>query len=219
MPLNEYTVISLAKLVGIHIPEIILVELNKLDNLPQINLPDEKLAFAIKRFDRAPADQNQNKRIHMEDFAQILVRYPHEKYMSANYETVGKVIYEYFRDALTEAQKFARRLLVNILLANEDAHLKNWSLLYPDKVTSRLAPAYDIVTTNAYIEDETQYALNLNKTKHWNTVIMAHFKAWADKSGIPFRVVKPHLDETMSKAKELWPQALKTSPISIPLFL
>lgn len=42
---------------------------------------------------------------------------------------------------------------------------------------------------------------------------MGHFKAWADKSGIPFRVIKPHLDETMSKARELWPKALKTLPM------
>jgi len=142
VPLNEYTAMSLAQLVGVDIPEIKLVELNKLDNLPQINLPDEKLAFAIKRFDRAPIDQNQNKRIHMEDFAQILVKYPHEKYTSANYENIGKVIYDFSGDALADAQQLARRLLVNILLANGDAHLKNWSFLYPDKVTPRLSPAY-----------------------------------------------------------------------------
>lgn len=52
VPLNEYTAMSLASLVGVHIPEIQLVELNKLDNLPPINLPNEALAFAIKRFDR-----------------------------------------------------------------------------------------------------------------------------------------------------------------------
>lgn len=155
---------SLAKLVGVHIPEIKLVELNKLDNLPQINLPHEKLAFAIKRFDRVD-----DKRIHMEDFAQVLVKYPHEKYTAANYETIGKVIDNYSGDALADVQQFARRLLVNILLANWDAHLKNWSLIYPDKVTPRLSPAYDIVTTNVYIENETQYALNLSKTKEWYT--------------------------------------------------
>ena len=213
VPLNEYTAMSLAQLVGVDIPEIKLVELNKLDNLPQINLPDEKLAFAIKRFDRAPIDQNQNKRIHMEDFAQILVKYPHEKYTSANYENIGKVIYDFSGDALADAQQLARRLLVNILLANGDAHLKNWSFLYPDKVTPRLSPAYDIVTTNVYIENETQYALNLSKTKEWYAVTFAHFKTWADKSGIPFRAIKPHLDDTITKARDLWPEALRTLPM------
>ena len=208
VPLNEYTAMSLAGLVGIDIPEIKLVEMDKLDNLPQINLPDENHAFAIKRFDRA-ADQ----RIHMEDFAQILVKYPHEKYTSANYENIGKVIYDFSGDALADAQQFARRLLVNILLANGDAHLKNWSLLYPDKVTPRLSPAYDILTTNVYIENETQYALNLGKTKEWYVASMAHFRSWADKSGIPWRAIKPHLDDTMNRARELWPKALETLPM------
>ncbi len=208
VPLNEYTAMSLAGLVGVDIPEIKLVELYKLDNLPQINLPDEKKAFAIKRFDR-----EDNQRIHMEDFAQILVKYPHEKYASANYETIGKVIYDFSGDGLADAQQFARRLLVNILLANGDAHLKNWSLLYSDKITPRLSPAYDIVTTNVYIENETQYALNLGKTKEWYTVTMAHFQTWADKSGIPWRAIKPHLDDALSKARGLWPEALKALPM------
>jgi len=208
VPLNEYTAMSLAALAGVDIPDIKLVELRKLDNLPQINLPDEKLAFAIKRFDREGS-----KRIHMEDFAQILVKYPHDKYNSANYEQVGKVIYGYSGDGLADAQQFSRRLLVNILLANGDAHLKNWSLLYQDQVTPRLSPAYDIVTTSVYIDDEKQYALNLGKTKDWYSVTIGNFKYWSEKSGIPWRAIKPHIDDTMEKARALWPEALKNLPM------
>ena len=118
VPVNEFTAMTLASLAGVVIPEIKLVELDKLDNLPPINLPDEKLAFAIKRFDR-----EDTRRIHMEDFAQVLVKYPHEKYSSASYEQIGKIVYEYSGDGMADAQQFARRLLVNILLANGDAHL------------------------------------------------------------------------------------------------
>jgi serine/threonine-protein kinase HipA len=208
VPLNEYTAMSLAALAGVDIPDIKLIELSKLDNLPQINLPDEELAFAIKRFDREG-----NARIHMEDFAQVLVKYPHEKYNSANYEQIGKVIYDFSGDGLTDAQQFARRLLVNILLANGDAHLKNWSLLYQDQVTPRLSPAYDIVTTNVYIDDEKRYALNLGKTKDWFSVTEENFQQWAKKSGIPWRAIKPHIDDTMGKARTLWPDTLKDLPM------
>lgn len=213
VPLNEYTAMSLAQIAGVDIPKIKLVELDKLENLPQINLPNEKHAFAIKRFDRTDLEHSPSQRIHMEDFAQILVKYPHEKYTAASYENIGKVIYDFSGDGLADAQQFARRLLVNILLANGDAHLKNWSLLYSDKVTPRLSPAYDIVTTIVYIENETQYALNLGKTKEWYNVNMAHFQSWANKSGIPWRAIKPHLDDTMAKAREQWPAALKNLPM------
>lgn len=209
VPANEYTAMSLAALAGINIPEIKLVELNKLDNLPPINLPNEKLAFAIRRFDR-----NANTRIHMEDFAQVLVKYPHEKYNSANYEQIGRILYEFSGDGLADTQQFAKRLLVNILLANGDAHLKNWSLLYSDQVTPRLSPAYDIVTTSTYIANEKHYALNLGKTKAWYETSYEHFQSWAERSGIPWRAIKPHLDDTMEKARSLWPAAIKKLPMN-----
>lgn len=209
VPVNEYTAMKLAELVGVNIPEIKLVELNKLDNLPQINLPDEKLAFAIKRFDR-----DDNARIHMEDFAQVLVKYAHEKYNSANYEQIGRIIYGYSGDGLADAQQFAKRLLVNILLANGDAHLKNWSLIYSDKITPRLSPAYDIVTTSVYIDGERHFALNLGKTKEWYDVSLANFQSWADRAEIPWRVIKPHLDDVMDKARNLWQEAIKDLPMN-----
>lgn len=209
VPVNEFTAMTLAQLVGVDIPEIKLVELNNLKNLPQINLPDENLAFAIKRFDR-----DTNTRIHMEDFAQVLVKYPHEKYSSANYEQIGRIIYRYSGAGLADAQQFARRLLVNILLANGDAHLKNWSLIYPDKITSRLSPAYDIVTTSVYIDNERNFALNLGKTKGWYDVSMEHFKSWADRAEIPWRAIKPHLHDVMEKARNIWPEAIKGLPMN-----
>jgi serine/threonine-protein kinase HipA len=209
VPLNEYTAMSLAAMAGINIPEIKLVELKRLDNLPQINLPDEKLAFAIKRFDR-----DENTRIHMEDFAQVLVKYPHEKYNTANYEQIGRILYDFSGEGLSDVQQFARRLLVNILLANGDAHLKNWSLIYADQVTPRLSLGYDIVTTSVYIDGERQYALNLGKTKEWFTVSLQHFQYWAERSGVPWRAIKPHLDDVMDRARTLWPQNLKTLPMN-----
>ncbi len=208
VPLNEYTAMCLAAKAGLDIPEIKLVELSKLDNLPPINLPSEEFAFAIKRFDR-----DGNTRIHMEDFAQVLVKYPDKKYGGANYEQIGKVLYTYSGDGIADAQQFARRLLVNILLANGDAHLKNWSLLYQDQVTPRLSPAYDIVTTNVYMEDEREFALNLAKTKNWYDVDYSNFERWAERSDIPWRAIKPHLDDSMEKARSLWPDALKDLPM------
>jgi serine/threonine-protein kinase HipA len=208
VPLNEFTAMSLAKLAGVDVPDIKLVELSQLDNLPLINLPNESKAFAIKRFDRQG-----NQRIHMEDFAQVLVKYPHEKYSSAHYEGVAKVIYDYSSRGLSDAQQLAKRLLVNILLANGDAHLKNWSLLYPDKVSPRLSPAYDIVTTSVYFKNETQFALNLGKTKEWYSTGMAQFEAWAQKSGLPWTNIKSQLVDTIGAARALWPEAIRELPM------
>lgn len=208
VPLNEYSAMRLAQLAGVDIPEIRLVGTGKLDNLPQFNQPDEKYAFAIRRFDRLGQE-----RIHTEDFAQVLVKYQHEKYDSANYEQIGKVLYNFTGNALANVQQFARRLLVNILLANGDAHLKNWSLIYPDTITPELSPAYDIVTTRVYMGDERKLALNLGKNKEWYKASMDHFQMWTAKSDIPWRAVKPHLFDTLDKARTLWRKEL----ISLPM--
>ena len=209
VPLNEFTAMTLAAMIDVDVPEIKLVQLDKLDNLPPINLPDEKLAFAIKRVDR-----NIDQRIHMEDFAQVLAKYPHEKYNSASYEQIANILYNYSGDGLADTQQFARRLLANILLANGDAHIKNWSLLYSDKFTPRLSPAYDIVTTYVYMEDERQYALNLGKTKKWYDVTYENFEAWSTRAGVPWRAIKPHLDDAMEKARSLWPEKIKELPMN-----
>lgn len=111
------------------------------------------------------------------------------------------------------AQQFARRLLVNILLANGDAHLKNWSLIYPDTITPELSPAYDILTTRVYIEGEKKFALNLGKNKEWYNATLDHFRSWAEKSDIPWRAIRPQLDDTLDKARTLWPQVLKELPM------
>ncbi len=150
----------------------------------------------------------------MEDFAQVLVKYPHEKYNSAHYEQIGRVLYEFSADPLADVQQFARRLLVNILLANGDAHLKNGSLLYKEKVTLRLSPAYDIVTTSVSIDGERNFALNLGKTKDWYVVSFADFTAWSEKSDIPWRAIKPHLEDVMDKVCTQWDSAITDLPMN-----
>lgn len=54
----------------------------------------------------------------------------------------------------------ARRLLLNILLGNGDAHLKNWTIHYENQVSPCLAPLYDVVFTAPYIEYDN-LALNM----------------------------------------------------------
>ncbi len=212
VPLNEYSTMTMAKMAGIDTPEIKLVNVSQLDHLPPINLPQEQYAFAIKRFDRM-ATPTGVKRVHMEDFAQVLSKYPHEKYSSANYEQIGQVLYQFSGNPISDTQQLARRLLVNILLANGDAHLKNWSLFYPDQVTPQLSPAYDILRTCIYIQGEKQFALNLAKNKDWYMAEMHHFKYWSEKVGVPWRMIKPHLDDVMDTARTLWPAALSNLPM------
>jgi serine/threonine-protein kinase HipA len=208
VPYNEYTTMRLAEFVGVEIPEIKLVELTQLDNLPDIVLPNEVHAYAIKRFDR-----QEGKRVHTEDFAQVFQVYSHEKYQKFNYEQIANALYQFGSQGLKDVQQMARRLLVNILLANGDAHLKNWSLIYSSDKRPMLSPAYDIVSTLPYVEGEQEFALNMAKNKNWYQADMASFEAWAKRIGAPWQAIKVHLEETLELAREHWLNMLTELPM------
>jgi len=75
--------------------------------------------------------------VHIEDLAQVRNVYPENKYLG-NYETVAALAYR--GHDLNSLREFARRLAFTILIANDDAHLKNWSLIYTDPRVPCLAP-------------------------------------------------------------------------------
>ena len=209
VPENEYTSMRLAQAIGVDIPDIELVALEQLENLPDIRLADEPYAYAIRRFDRG-----ESGRVHTEDFAQIFELYAHDKYRGKNYEQIAAYLYEWSSEPLRDVQQMARRLLANIMLANGDAHIKNWSVFYPQQTDVRLSPAYDIVTTRVYIPDESEAALNMAKEKRWSMISMQTFERWAERVGIPWPAVRVHLADATDKARTLWPELLKNLPMA-----
>ncbi|MDN3520757.1 type II toxin-antitoxin system HipA family toxin [Halomonas ramblicola] len=208
VPENEYTAMRLAEKAGVEIPDIRLIPLERLEGVPALNLPREAHAYAIRRFDREGGE-----RVHAEDMAQVLFCYPHEKYDGPSYEQIGRLLREFTGDGHAAACALARRLLVNLLLANGDAHLKNWSLYYPDGKLPSLAPAYDIVTTRAYIPDEHQAALNLNGRKSWYRIERDDFRHWSRKVGMAWPAIRQVLDETLELARASWPEELEALPM------
>ncbi|MGQ7538447.1 type II toxin-antitoxin system HipA family toxin, partial [Streptococcus suis] len=115
-------------------------------------------AFVIERFDR----NSESGVTHIEDFAQVFGVYPEDKYKKASFRNLISVVAaESDHDDIAE---FIRRLTFNVLIGNGDMHLKNWSLIYPDRRHARLSPAYDFVSTIPYIPND-QSALTFSRTK------------------------------------------------------
>jgi serine/threonine-protein kinase HipA len=64
-------------------------------------------------------------------------------------------------------ERLFRLFVLNCALRNGDAHLKNFGIIYDDVVgAARLAPVYDLVTTDAYIPDDAM-ALTLGGSTFW----------------------------------------------------
>jgi len=67
-----------------------------------------------------------------------------------------------------------------------------------------LSPAYGIVSTLSYVNNEQEFALNLAKNKNWYQANMASFETWAKRIGVPWQAIKVHLEDTLELAKGNW---------------
>jgi serine/threonine-protein kinase HipA len=197
VPENEYAMMTLAKSVGIDVPDVRLVATNEIEGLPQ-DLPEAfGQSLAVRRFDRP----RPRERIHIEDFAQVFGVYPEHKYRRASYGNIARVLWlEAGQEAVLE---YTRRLVFTVLIGNADAHLKNWSLMYPDGHTPQLAPAYDLVGTIPYIPGD-RLALSLADTKAFSEVDLERFRRYAEKAGLPVRLVVQTARETAQRVRDLW---------------
>ncbi len=198
VPENEFATMSFAGKLGIEIPEIRLQDLGEIAGLPGGIGSFQGKALAIKRFDRT----NEGA-VHVEDFAQIIGVYPNTKYEKASYRNIAHAIWiETGEDGLAE---FIRRLVFNIMIGNADMHLKNWSLIYPDKVNAEIAPAYDFVSTIAFLPDETM-ALSFGHSKEWNDVTSDELIWFAGKAHLPQKLVMDSAKEIVEKFQQMWPE-------------
>ena len=174
LPQNENLCMNIAERMGINVPTHGLFDLR-----------DASPAYIVRRFDRTP--DGQKKRC--EDFLQILGE--DDKY-AGSVERIGKRIWELSSVPGLDAQLFFERVLLNFLLGNGDAHLKNFSLLETGDGGLRLSPAYDIVCSKAVIPKETDFAITLNGKS--DKIKRRDFEKFSETLKIPPKVVADIFD-------------------------
>lgn len=108
---------------------------------------DGNLFYFIKRFDRTDKGQ----KIALEDFAQLAGLSRDTKY-SYSIEKIVGLIDSYMTFPVLEKAKFFRLILFNFLVGNEDAHLKNYSVIVR-KDKHELSPGYDLVNSTLALGD------------------------------------------------------------------
>ncbi len=197
VPENEYSMMTLARLIGMDVPALRLIDPDVIGNLPEGIGALNGQALAIERFDRL----GDGTLVHVEDFAQVFGVYPENKYRKASAGNIANVIGTEGSDA--DIAEFIRRLTYNVLIGNADAHLKNWSLVYPDRRTAALAPAYDLVSTIPYIADD-KAALNFSRTRRFDQFSEDELSHLAAKARLPGRLVLDTARETVALFYQYW---------------
>lgn len=140
--LNEYVCLKLAAACGI-----------PAERVDYLVFEDEP-AIVATRYDRVRDDAGRVRRLHQEDFCQVLGVLPERKYPEEGGPGVADIVRVCGRtgaSAASNLRRFFDMLFFNYLIGAPDAHAKNYSLLI-DCNAAYLAPLYDVASLLPYAE-------------------------------------------------------------------
>ncbi|WP_178134134.1 type II toxin-antitoxin system HipA family toxin [Vineibacter terrae] len=107
-------------------------------------------ALIVRRFDRTAT----GRKLHFEEFNQLLGRRSGDDKYEGSYEDMGGFIHETSGCLPAEADRLYRRILACLLLGNTDAHFKNFAMFHT-RDGLRLTPGYDLVAAATYRQYQT----------------------------------------------------------------
>jgi serine/threonine-protein kinase HipA len=203
---NEYSMMEFARAVGIDVPRTGLAEPGEIGGIPG-GAQFAGRAYYIERFDRAPG----GRRIHTEDFAQANTLFPAQKYDRFNFDMLVTQVADLMGS--DSAMELLRRIVFNLGIGNGDMHAKNWSVIYRDGRTPSLAPAYDYVSTVAYLPgDDT--GSDLAGTKAFDQIDMDRIGRLAAHARLSTRIARREAADMVARMRDVWPAIGATLPLA-----
>lgn len=180
-----------------------------------IRFSDNELAYITKRFDY---DENSNLKYDQEDFAGIMGITPsthgeNYKYDACSYLDCARMIKKYVASSVVSIEDFFKRVILNYLICNGDAHLKNFSLY--SKADSKeyfLTPNYDLLNTRFHINEKYgDMALELLDDytptyKAYGYYTYEDFKTFAKYINLPeirFNKIMKFIEDSYPKVEDL----------------
>jgi serine/threonine-protein kinase HipA len=136
-PRIEYAALTLATKMGLDVPTVQCIPMPYLSRSHRKTSPND--IFLIKRFDRT----ENGHRFHMISAKTLLVAHDFE---SHSYQEIANALAKYAptQDVDRSRKEIFRRMVFNVLLNNEDDHLKNHAFIWKNGGFS-LSPLYDAV--------------------------------------------------------------------------
>lgn len=121
--------------------------------------------LVVERYDRTVDESGLVVRIHQEDFCQATGVLPEQKYEGDGGPSLKKIADVLQAAASPDAlDAFLRSVTLNVLVANGDAHGKNFSLLHHQSGALAPSPLYDILCTLHYgIDGLAMYIDNVHR--------------------------------------------------------
>ena len=162
---------------------------------------DGEPAYLTRRFD-VTSDE---RKYPQEDFASIAGLTKANggsdyKYSNLSYEECAAIIRHYVSAAQIDVLRFFQIILFNYIILNDDAHLKNFTLISRNGTEYRLAPAYDLVNTSLHLRQPRIFALDNGLFREGmsfsdvRSISRNDFTEFGRRIGLPDRVVEQELN-------------------------
>ena len=160
---------------------------------------NDEIAYITRRF-----DIHGGGKYRQEDFASLMGLTKSNggadyKYSRASYEDCADVIRRHVKAYRIDLLRFFRLVLFNFISLNDDAHLKNFSLINTGN-EYRLTPAYDLINTSLHLVNHRIFALDKGLFKEGmqlsdvRQVCRKNFEEFGHRIGLNDKTVQRELD-------------------------
>ena len=186
---------------------------------------EDKTFLLVERYDRVHRQGSDEEfpieRVHQEDFCQALGIVPETKYQKEGGPSLRdcfNLLREVSSAPVIDLARLLDAVIFNYLVGNNDAHGKNFSLLYPGARTGdfqvRLAPLYDIVSTAYYPELSREMAMKLGGEYSSERVTPQNFEKLAEEAGLAKPLVRRRVPELADAILTALPTLDATNPVA-----
>lgn len=159
---------------------------------------DGEAAYFTRRF-----DVHSGGKYQQEDFASLMGYTKADggsdyKYCNGSYEECAEIIIQHVKASRIDLLRFFRLVLFNFITLNDDAHLKNFSLINRGN-EYRLSPAYDLINTSLHLYEPRVFALDKGLFREGMPVGDIHsvgskeFLEFGQRIGIPESMIQREL--------------------------
>jgi serine/threonine-protein kinase HipA len=142
------------------------------------------------------------ERLHQEDFCQaqgIVSETKYQKEGGPSLKQCFALLREVSSAPVIDLSRLLDAVIYNFLVGNNDAHGKNYSLLYRGVGTAnqeiRLAPLYDVVSTSYYPELSKDMAMKIGGEYSSDKVTAKDFEQLAEEAGLAKPIVRTRVPE------------------------
>jgi len=169
----------------------------------------------VERYDRIHDDRGL-KRLHQEDFCQAQGIVSEQKYQKEGGPSL-KQCFALVRAAsstpVLDLTRLLEAVIFNYLVGNNDAHGKNFALLYQEAGT-RLAPVYDVVSTLYYPDLSREMAMKLGSEYASENVTARDFEQLAEEAALGKPLVRRRVPEMAERVLAALPKVEIANPVA-----